>query len=108
MRLHDAAGYVEASGHAARGTAARWIGAVEAIEDMRQVFGCNTLSAITDYDLDLGRVARRADRDITPGRGVRKRVGDQIAQYLAKAYCVDLYQWRSYEVRVVVRCMSPV
>lgn len=66
------------------GAGAGLVGAVETVEDVRQVFGGDALAAVADGDLGLGADDAQAEVDPACGRRVADGVLDQIDQGLAQ------------------------
>ena len=92
MGLDQGAGDGQADPGAAVVSVTGGVAAVEAFEDLRQVFGTDALAGVGDYEGQApAAVGGGAQGDGTAGRGVAQGVGEQVAQYLAYALPVHLH-----------------
>ena len=66
MRLHNRLHNREAQA-VVTGAAARFVGAVETLEDVRQILGGNAGASVPDDELGAGVVGLRGDSDFAAG-----------------------------------------
>ena len=82
MRLREGASDGEAEATAAATRSAGGVGAVEAVEDQRQVLGADAGSVVGHLDDDVGARSADGDHHLAALRGVVQRVVQQVPQDL--------------------------
>src|ERR1017187_1347448 len=94
--INDSFADCQAEPVAALGTGPGFVGTVEALEDVREVLGCNALARIGDLEQDAGVVGFQGDPNLAllavELDGVRQQVGDDLAEALGVALALDAGQ----------------
>ncbi len=80
VSFHDALGDRQSQARAAGGLVAGFLAAVEAVEDVRQVGGGNTLTAILDGDVDGLPIRFGLDENVASAGGMAEGIADQVIE----------------------------